>query len=447
MKKVLLISYVFPPMAAVGGFRAVKACKFLPQFGWQPSVLTVKGGFNYAFDHAALEQLADDLKVYRSRNLSPFLWWDRRRNAQSESNAAPQTELPAPGPETSRSIFSRMKSYVRTMLSLPDYDCFWIPFGIITGLRAIRRDRVNIILSSSPPASGHVVGYILSLLTGRPLVTDFRDLWTQNEGYHLRQLPRLYRRLDRFLERRVLRRSWAIITATQTFADQVRQNNPDLDPARVHAVTNGVDPDDFEGLKFPDRKNQKFLILHLGSLYGNRDPRFFFKAVEQWIAQRPEVVSQTEIRFVGNTPGFAKTVAGTPLEAMVNFTGHAPHRQVLSMLWEANLLLLILGFDPSGAGVMPAKLYEYIATGRPILALIPDGIAADRIRKYNRGEPVTGEDISSVIQTLNRQFDLWRESSKPEPSGLDLPEEFDRRLQNKKLAGILDRVVLKTDLT
>ncbi|MCK4573566.1 MAG: glycosyltransferase, partial [candidate division Zixibacteria bacterium] len=252
---------------------------------------------------------------------------------------------------------------------------------------------------------------------------------------------------DRFLERHVLRRSWAIITATQTFADQVRQNNPDLDPARVHAVTNGVDPDDFEGLKFPDRKNHKFLILHLGSLYGNRDPRFFLKAVEQWVAQRPEVVSQTEIRFVGNTPGYAKTVAGTPLEAMVNFTGHAPHRQVLSMLWEANLLLLILGFDPAGAGVMPAKLYEYVATGRPILALIPDGIAADRIRKYHRGEPVTGEDISSVIQILNRQFDLWRESSKPEPSGLDLPEEFDRRLQNKKLAGILDRVSLSTALS
>ncbi len=431
-------------MAAVGGIRWIKACKFLPEFGWQPTVLTVREGFNYAYDPSMLDQLNGDLKVYRARDIAPLLWWDRRGQNSDEAAPAPPTEPVAGSGDISstngHSLASRAKTYMRTMLSLPDIHNFWIPTAVMAGLKAIRREKIDLILPSSPPASSDIVGYILSVLTGKPLVPDIRDLWTQNEGYHLRNLPRLYKAFDRFLEKRILVRSKILLASNDSFAKQLA-SNPNADPAKVHYFTNGLDPDDFKDVAFPTEKNNKFLILHVGSLYGSRDPRFFFKAVLEWVKQRPEVADQTEIRFVGNAPGYENIVKGTPLEKMIRFVKHMPQKQVLSMLWEANLLLLILGFDPAGAAVVQAKLYEYIAAGREILALIPDGVAAERINRYERGTPVTSEDIPATLAVLNSQFDRWKEASGAPESKLDLPEEFDRRLQNKKLAGILDLVV------
>lgn len=443
-KKLLLISYVFPPMAAVGRFRAMKSCKFLPEFGWQPTVLTVKKGFNYAFDYDALDQLDPNLKIYRSGNLSPLLWWDRRGEAKAMAASVPESDNTAtvPSVDNRPSLASRIKKLLRDMLSLPDLDNFWIPFGVVTGLRAIRRERVDAILSSSPPASAHVVAYILSILTRKPLMLDFRDLWTLSEGYEARQLPWIYRKIDRWLEKMIFRRASAIMAATEAFRQQLEDGNPDMNPAKLHAVINGLDADDFKGIEYPKTKTAKFTILHLGSMYGNRNPIFFFKVLSQWVKNRPEVLDRIEAKFVGNAPDYVNMLNGTPLEKVVTFENHIPHRKVLAMLWQADLLLLILGFELAGIGCMPAKAYEYIATGRPILAMLPEGgIAASKVNQYQRGLVLTSPDIETACAYLSEQFDKWVKSEGPPVSSFNLPEEFDRRSQDKKLAAILNSIV------
>ncbi len=433
-------------MAAVGGFRVIKACKFLPEFGWQPVVLTVKEGFNYAYDYSMLEKLPPDLKVIRTRYFSPLMWWDERSQPvvpKGETTGAvkPTADGQSEKPGHALSLSGRAKQYARNLISIPDSHNFWVPFGTAAGLRAIHREKIDAIMTTSPPASTHLIGWKLSWLTGRPLLVDYRDLWTQNEGYHLRNFSPGLRKIDRWFEKRVLKRASAIVTATDQFSDLVRQNNGYKKPESVATITNGIDPDDFKDVKFPERKNEKFTLLHLGSLYGNRNPDFFFRALREWLSRRPEAADKTSVLFYGNTPGYETMLKGGPLERVVEFRGHVPQHEILPMLWRADMLLLILGFHPGGAGVMPAKLFEYVCTGRPILAFVPEGVAAKVIREHRRGTPVTGEDVELTAAILDTEFSAWKERSGPPPSSFQVPEAFDRRIQNRKLAQILDSIV------
>ena len=441
MKKVLLISYVFPPMAAVGGYRTIKYCKFLPQFGWRPSVLTVRHGYNTAYDESLLNQIDPSVSVYRSGNAEPLVWWDRRSTPTESADGAGSASTANNQAPDKPSMASRVKGFVRRMISLPDENNFWVPFAVKTGLAAIKREQTDVIYTSSPPNSTHLVGYYLSRLTGKPLVIDFRDLWTQNEGYRLRKMPPSLARIDRRLEMKVLRRARAMITTTESFSDLMRQDNPYFDPGRVFTITNGVDVDDFRDVPMPQRKNAKFTILHLGSLYGHRNPGFFFDCVRTWVTERPEIAGKTEVLFIGNTPGFERAVEEAPLKGLVTMLRHIPHEKVLPKLWEADLLLLILGFDPGGKGVLPAKLFEYVCTGRPVLSMVPaDGEAQAALQVYNNGLTATGPDTEKVVRFLNQQFDLWVQSPEQRESVVSISPQFDRREQARKLANVLNDV-------
>jgi len=442
MKQVLMISYVFPPMAAVGGYRVIKFCKFLPEFGWQPTVLTVKKGFNFAYDQRLLEQVDSSVTVYRSRNLQPLTWWDLRSSGVDEPPEEPvSTSKTGDASGVGRKPASvRLKAYVKKMLSIPDRNNFWIPFGVWTGLKAIRNEKIDLIYSTSPPASAHLIGYLLSLLSGKPLLMDFRDLWTQNEGYQTRQLSPLQAGIDRRLERRAINRSRAVVSATETFSRMLLENNPGKDPGTIFTITNGVDADDFAQLDLPTGKNEKFNILHLGSLYGNRNPIFFLEILTEWAKTRPEIVGRVQVEFIGNVKAYENLASVSPLKEMVRFLGHIPNSLVLPRLWQADLLLLILGFDSGVAGVLPAKLFEYACTGRPILAFAPQGETKAVLDMYDNGAVVTSPDTSRTIDTLNDRYDNWLASGETRESTVSIPPQFDRRMQAKELADIFNSI-------
>lgn len=443
-KKALIVSYAFPPSAAVGVYRVIKFCKYLPQFGWEPVVLTVNEAVSYSRDESLFEQLPRDLKIYRSKDFSPITWYESKTGRGALAPVAPPSRDASVGPEKSAppppppTIMGRIKGYIRRSLFTPDDNAYWVPYGVSTGLRAIRKEGIDVIFSTSPPASAHLIGYWLSLLTGTPLVIDFRDLWTQNAGYHLKNKPAPARVFDRFLEKRCMKRSSAIVTATDGFTDLVREKNPYKPPEQVITITNGLDPDDFAAVEFPATKTEKFTILYLGSLYGARNPFFFFEALDHFLDRHPDVLDHVQVDFVGGGTGYEHTTKGNRLEKIVRWLGHVPQKQALSKLWQADLLLLLLGFGETHTTVIPAKLFEYIATGRPILAFVPEGQASTLIEKYNRGAAITSPDKDKVAEFLADRYDVWMKQDGPLPSKIDLPEEFDRRIKTRRLAEVFD---------
>lgn len=445
MKRVLIVSRVFPPMAAVGVYRVIKFCKFLPEFGWEPVVLTVREKKTSTLDPALSDGLDPDLKVYRAFNLDPLWRWERwrSRNADHEQPVTDKPRKPAPStPAVAPGGYATgRKQSLLAAINTPDPDVFWVPAAVAEGMKIVRHEHVQAVLTTSPPPSTHLVGAWLSRLARIPHIVDFRDLWTQGPRYHLIPRPTVCRQYERQLEKWVLGGAGHIVAATESFVTQLRDKNRYLPADRLTAITNGLDPDDFAHVDFPQQKNPKFTVLHLGSLYGLRDPGFFFEALTRFLADRPGASDQINVRMIGSTGEHKRRIEGTPLEGVVVFEGHKPQAEVLSELWAADLLLLILGFVTTESATIPAKLFEYLASGRPILALTPPGEAKTLIERHDLGGVVTEPDVEATCRILDRYFEDWRQRTGPPSSSLNIPEVFTRRHQAEQLARILDRTV------
>ena len=441
MRKVLIISYAFPPMGVVGAYRPAKFCKFLPEFGWHPTVLTVNVEHYDNFEHSLLNELHQSIRIYRSKSLDPLLWFDQRANPERKKRKS-NRELPK-AVDLSRAIrsgfLSKVKQIFRSMLSIPDGHNFWIPFAIYTGLRAIKEQGIDVLFSTSPPASGHMVGYVLSLLTGLPLITDFRDLWILNPSYGMKGYSGVACSIDRFLERRVILRSNGIITTCGENTESMRLHNSFKSRNKFHTIMNGLDADDFKDLKFPARKTRQFTMLHLGNLYGFYNPDFFFEAVSKWFQRRPEVTKDIIIHFIGNTGEYRDRAWHSMLRHILIFTKRIPHLEATKKLMEADLLLIIIGFEKDFSGVIPQKLFEYVVTGLPILGFVPHGEAERIIEKYQRGLAVTRPDIENTCNFLDTEYNNWKASTTKRQSEFFLPPEFDRRRHAEKLAQIISK--------
>jgi hypothetical protein len=225
-RKILILSYVFPPYAAVGVYRILKFCKYLREFGFEPSILTPARPNVMARDEGLLDQIPAGLPIYRTWTIEPL-----RVKPETDLQTSPtgsKTDSSSSDARPSRSALAPFKDFVKANLSVPDTSLAWSYCGLWAGLKAVRRERADFILSSSPPQSIHLLGARLAALTGRSLIVDFRDLWTQNTSYHERELPDYLIRRDRKFEQRVLRRAAGITVNTETFKKQLLANNPTL---------------------------------------------------------------------------------------------------------------------------------------------------------------------------------------------------------------------------
>ena len=442
-KRILLVTYVFPPYAAVGVYRILKFCKFLPEFGYDPVILTPEAPNVLARDEGLRAQVADDVPVYRTPSWEPF-----RVKPQSQPNSP--TAAKKPDPETNEparpSLPARLKQVVKDNLSVPDTSMLWAWSGAGAGKRAVRAENIDLILTSSPPQSVHLLGYKLARRTARPLVVDFRDLWTQNTSYLERPLADYLRKRDRSYELNVLRQAAGISVNTTTFQDQLLENNSFLSKDRVQIVNNGVDPDDFRPFLEDSIRHDKFTVLYTGSLYGgHRNPEFFLAALKQWLDSDGGLRNQVQVRFIGNwTPEYLGLIDRYELSDVVEKKDWMPQREALAETFAADLLLLIQGFDPVLSAAIPRKLYEYMITNNPILAFAPPGEIPDVIREYDCGVCLSRMDPEPIVGMLGRTFEVWRqrrELGAVQSRRLRSMPDLETRAQVEKLARLCDRIL------
>jgi glycosyltransferase involved in cell wall biosynthesis len=438
LKKVLFVSYVFPPMAAVGGHRVLDFCRFLPRFGWTPIILTVKKGVNTSWDESLLDK-AVDIKTYRSLSFEPL---SRRSlsDGRKREYAAPLSEG---GQREARKVtFPRMiLRFIRYLLSVPDFAVLWIPFGVLKGLRVIRKEKIDVILSSSPPVSSHIIAATLSRLTGLPHLADFRDLWTLNHVYHENHYPGFVVRYDRRWERFVLRGADWVTTASPGFTVQMKDHDGGMLKSRVSTITNGFDYGEVNvDERFVSLDDKKMNFIYAGSLYGRFNPVFFLESLAAWIDGHKIDSRTLNVEFYGNRDyEYGDFLREIGLADIVNFHGFISKSELLPRLPGADCLLLFLGFDESCSNVIPAKLFEYLASGTPILALAPEGITADIIRRHQAGYIVSEPDKGRTVELLARIYEEWNRRG-PRERKYRYIEEIDRATLTGRLAGLLDSI-------
>ncbi len=444
MKKVLIVSYVFPPMAAVGGQRIVNFCKFLPQFGWTPVVLTVKGGVNTSWDATPLKSIPETI-IYRSLTFEPLLKREMK-SAKSKEPYLPSEDTGTISSEPKKpSLLGRLKRFIRLSLSVPDFAILWIPFGVAKGIRAVRKEKVSVIVSSSPPVSAHIVASLVARMTGRPHLVDFRDLWTLNHNYNQRGYPEYFKKYDRFWERMVLKRAKLVTTASPGFSRQMATHLNGSLNGKIETITNGFDYGEVNlEEEFPASDKKCLRFLYAGTLYSHFNPVFFLESLADWQKEDRIDPATVAIDFYGNYDyDYKEWVGKLGLGAMVRFHGFIPRAELLKIIKKADYLLLLLGFQPEAANVIPAKLFEYLASGAKILALAPDGVTSELIKKYEAGICIGKKDGSELIRTLRGIYREWQNSPFPIRKYRYI-EEIDRRKLTGRMALLLDNLATTT---
>ncbi len=450
-----MVSYVFPPIAYVGTHRSLRFCRYLPENGWLPRVLTINETKDLENDYELFKRIPLEVKVYRTPTVD---FW-RLHNAKQKRKAIKKAQAATSFQKAStkskktktRTFFNRLKVLFWELLTIPDHMVFWIPFGVLKGIRVQHQEKCDVIYTTSPPHSEHIIGLILSKLFRKPWVADFRDPILDSSGYNPVSYLRFW--VDRSLEKLIVKNADKVLVISENYKTIIINRYPKFENKFIY-LPNGYDPQLFK--RTPEESFNKFTILYSGSFYANRSPEFFLRSFSQWIKQKPpEIRQQVQVFIYGLPSSLAETIIlEEELEDTVFFKGMISQDKIISKQKGAHILLLIIGFDAESRGTITSKVFEYIACDRPILAIIPEGDAADILKEYHAYLPVNSEDKNLLIKTLDKAFnDYCTNSSSDSTVSKEFSNErlyntFNVRNQTRRLSSIFNgvtRQTLKTD--
>jgi len=432
-RRVLVLSYYFPPAGGPGVQRALKFVKYLPECGWTPVVLTVRQGAYPAHDPSLAEEVPAEAPVHRTASLDPHSFY-ARLTGRSDDDEVDVGSVQGRG----RGWMETIGQWIRANFFLPDARVGWVPFAVWRGRRLLSEHRIDAVLTTGPPHSTHLGGAILQALTGVPWVADFRDPWTDINYYHELPHTRWARRLDAALERLVLRRARAVTTVSPSWRELLSRKAR-RDASAFTVVQNGFDPDDIapgQGAASPDA----FDLTHVGSLYASRNPTALWKALRR--LGDDGAVPALRIRLVGTVdPNVKRSLRAHDLLDRTEIVPYVPHDEAVEYMRRAGLLLLSIEDFPAADGMMTGKIYEYLAAGRPVVGVgPPTGDAAALLDTTEGGRLFGREDASGLARYIRGQYEAWAEGTPRSGADPEALRPYRRRTQANQIASVLGNV-------
>ncbi|HSJ92738.1 MAG TPA: glycosyltransferase [Gaiellaceae bacterium] len=428
--RLLVVAFFFPPAGGGGVQRTLKFCKYLPESGIDVHVLAPDDPKWLVRDEGLLEAIPPETTVHRApfRGPAAVLRSEAIRERRGLARAAAEARL-------------------LPVRLLPDRASMWAPAAARAALRIVRRERIDVLLTTSPPNSMHAVGAFAGSRARVPWVADFRDPWLASafrgeRGPHVRAK----RAAETRLARAAVRRAAALTCVTETIAGELARFDPAA-PARTTVIGNGADLDDFTA--FEHRRNERFTLVHAGSFIGSRSLEPVLTAVKELEERRPELRGTIRVRFVGDLREADRARAGAlDVPHAWEETGHLTYAEALRAQREADaLLLLIPHASGHGPAIVSGKVFEYVAARRPILAVVPPGGAAAALVRGLGGGPVADPaDVTGIAAALEGLVDEWRAGGLPD-RGYPAAElaAISRRERARELAAVLERVTRAGD--
>ena len=431
-KKVLIITYYWPPSGGSGVQRWLKFVKYLPHFHWEPHVFTPENPAFAVRDNSLEKDVPAEAEVIRFPIWEPYEMFFKISGIFGPKKEARPTSLVS---TKNKSIFQYFSTWIRGNLFIPDPRRFWVRPSVKFLSEYIKDNHIQTIITTGPPHSLHLIG--LKLKTQSPQlrwIVDFRDPWTDWGLLDSLMVSGLARKIHRRLERKVLEKADEVITITPFYVNRFQQ----LSQRSVTLLTNGFDEDDFSGIVY--EKTNKFLIRHIGIVNEKCDPKPFVDALNSELMQNEQLAKDLQLEFIGEVhPQFRQYIEGSGmLKNLTLFTGNVPHKTLIKMYGASSVLLIILTGYKDAEGFLPGKLFEYLATGLPILGVGPArGDAAAVLNEAGAGVMLEGNDQHGIRSTIRELHRKWQTT--PTPKINPAAKKFSRKEITGKLVQLLTK--------
>ncbi len=432
MKRVLIITYYWPPSGGAGVQRWLKFVKYLRRFGWEPVIYTPENPEFPETDNSLAKDVPQNLEIIKYPIWEPYDTYKKLLGQKKEDkiNAAFLSE------KKKNSILENFSVWIRGNFFIPDARKFWIRPSVKFLLAYLRQNPVEAVISTGPPHSMHLIAMNLSEHLKLPWLADFRDPWTNIDFYKDLKLTRRADALHKKLEKMVLSRADVVTVISRSMAEDCNT----LWPRNYDVITNGYDPQDTDH-SHPAEMDKKFSIAHIGTLVATRNPEPLWIALQELIAEIPGFAADLEIKLVGKVDyKVMEAIDQHTLASFVRKIDYMPHDQVVKCQQQSRVLLLIINNTPNAKMILTGKFFEYLAARRPILCLgPPEGDAAAILKETNAGLLAGFGDAGTMKDHIRSLYNDYV-SGRP-GSGSSNIEPYSRLELTRKLSVLLDGMI------
>lgn len=422
MKRVLVVAYYFPPMGMSGVQRITKFVKYLPQYGWEPTVLTVEPGGYFAFDTSLEKDIqSKKIRVERTKSVDPTRLF-RKKSTVS---------IPK---ESSRKWLSKISQ----ALFIPDNKIGWMNTAMWKGIELHHETPFDVILATIPPYTSALVAQKISEKTGIPYVLDYRDDWLDNPRHEY--ITPIHRALHRRLEKKALSKCVSVISINEPIANRIKARIcsyfKEKEGPEVNVITQGYDQEDFAG-KRSITKDSILNLVYSGVFYDAQTPDYFLKALALFMQNNPALGPRIQVTFVGLVPEASKALVDTlGLTGLVQYAGYVSHEEAVDYILSASVLWMTVGEGEGQELISTSKLYEYMGTEKPILGLVPDGAAKDALKAYKASWVASPGAVEEIANTLEVIYKAWEHGILPTPA-----PQFTEQIERRYLTGLLSELL------
>ncbi len=430
-RKVLIITYYWPPSGGAGVQRWLKFSKYLRNYDWEPVIFTPENPEAPAIDNSLEKDIPVGTTIIKLPIIEPYSAYKRFVGMKpgEKVNAGFLQEKEKPG------FAEGVAVWLRGNFFIPDARRFWIRPSVKFLSAYLKENPVDAIVSTGPPHSMHLIAMQIHKKLNIPWLADFRDPWTGIDFYHQLKLTSFADRLHHKLEKKVLASATAVTVISR---DMVNEFNGIVN-REYNLVTNGYDEQDISPLP-QNQLDAKFTLSHIGSLNATRNPAGLWKVLAEMVKTKPEFAKALEIKLVGKVDiGVLKSLEANDLTAYLTRIEYMPHQEVMHEIQKSQVLLLLINNTPNAKGILTGKIFEYLGSGRPILSIGPEnGDASLLLRECEAGKTADYSNQESMRQILADYF--LRFSEQRLVSNTENRLKYSRKVLTAEIVNILNKM-------
>ena len=429
-RKVLIITYYWPPSGGAGVQRWLKFAKYLPEYNWQPVVYTPENPEAPIIDNSLLYDVNSEIEIIKRPIWEPYLFYKRLTGKEKNHkiNAGFLQE------KKTNSFLEKTSVFIRGNFFIPDARKFWIRPSVRFLLKYLKENKVDIIVSTGPPHSMHLIALKLKKKLNIKWIADFRDPWTNIDFYKDLILTSASDRKHKRLEKEVISNADCVISVGDTLGKELQE----LGAKKVEVISNGFDLEDIP--KSKPLLDEKFSIVHIGSINKDRNHPVFWKVLSDLVSHSSEFKKKLEIKLIGKVDcEVVKQIKNLNLYSNFKHIEYIPHNKVMIELMKARILYLPINNTPNAKGIVTGKFFEYLASQRPILTIgSVDSDIAKMLHETKAGNIFDFNDYEGLKNYISDQFLIYKENR---DDLLDIKvDDFSRKNLTGKLSNLLDNI-------